>query len=145
MQIFELPGNPIAWQRARRKGNVYYDCQKNEKLAVQWMVKSQMKGIYSPFTAFKIKMKFYLPLKKKMPSNPFKTHRIIDIDNLVKFLFDALNGIVWADDSWIYEISAVKRYSTRPRTVIKVDTVKGDFLGCVVEDSMGETLRENES
>lgn len=33
-----------------------------------------------------------------------------DIDNLVKFVCDSLNGVYWHDDSQIYHIYAHKRY-----------------------------------
>ena len=41
-----------------------------------------------------------------------------DIDNLQKFVQDALNGIYWRDDSLICQIVTRKQYSERPRTEI---------------------------
>lgn len=37
-----------------------------------------------------------------------------DNDNLIKGLFDALNGIAWADDSQVFEIKSKKIYSEYP-------------------------------
>lgn len=38
-----------------------------------------------------------------------------DIDNLIKGLFDALNGIAWADDNQVYKISSIEKiYSEKP-------------------------------
>ncbi len=37
----------------------------------------------------------------------------IDIDNLVKFVFDALNGKVYADDSQIAVLSTAKLYMSQ--------------------------------
>lgn len=42
-----------------------------------------------------------------------------DADNFAKCV-DALNGIVWADDSRIVRLIAQKFYSERPRLVVKV-------------------------
>jgi Holliday junction resolvase RusA-like endonuclease len=150
MQLFEIPGKPIAWKRARRNGSMYYDCQQKEKLALQWIIKSQMKHVYSPNTAFKIELQFFIPLKSTVAKKHLKTrfsnvdpmecHKIIDIDNCVKFIFDSLNGILWDDDSWIYELNAKKVYSMKPRTIMKVYPLKGDYIGCFVDDGFGGTI-----
>ena len=44
-----------------------------------------------------------------------------DIDNLIKFVFDALNGIFWKDDKYIAKLSASKMYGEEPRTVIEIE------------------------
>ena len=43
-----------------------------------------------------------------------------DFDNLVKNVSDALNKIVWRDDTLVTEASIWKRYSDRPRLLIEV-------------------------
>src|SRR5262245_6721816 len=45
-----------------------------------------------------------------------------DLDNFAKML-DALNAIVWNDDSQIVELSVFKRYSLMPCMKICVDTI----------------------
>ncbi len=37
-----------------------------------------------------------------------------DIDNLIKSVLDALNGVAWVDDSQIVRLSASKEYSSEP-------------------------------
>lgn len=57
-----------------------------------------------------------------------------DADNYYKIV-DALNGIVWADDSQIVDARSIKRYSDRPGLRIEVrefvestfDALKGEF------------------
>jgi len=46
-----------------------------------------------------------------------------DIDNLVKFVQDSLNGIFYKDDALICSLSANKIYSDRPRTEIVLKTL----------------------
>lgn len=46
-----------------------------------------------------------------------------DASNMVKFVEDCLNGILWADDSQIVEISAVKFYGEEPKTTIAVKQI----------------------
>ena len=43
-----------------------------------------------------------------------------DIDNLRKFVMDALNKVFWRDDSIICEGTTRKFYSEKPRTEIKI-------------------------
>ena len=43
-----------------------------------------------------------------------------DLDNLVKALTDACNGIVWRDDSQIVRLMAEKRYGEQPGASISV-------------------------
>lgn len=46
-----------------------------------------------------------------------------DIDNLVKFVQDALNRVFYRDDSLICQIIARKLYSQRPRTEITINSL----------------------
>lgn len=50
-----------------------------------------------------------------------------DVDNYVKSSLDALNGVLWADDSEIVEFAAGKYYSKHPHIEIEVEMldVKG--------------------
>lgn len=43
-----------------------------------------------------------------------------DIDNLAKGYLDALNGVVWLDDSQIVRLVVTKEYSDQPRCEIMV-------------------------
>lgn len=50
-----------------------------------------------------------------------------DLDNLVKFVFDCLNGRVWHDDAQVCSIDALKTYGDEPRTEIKI-SVRNEWL-----------------
>lgn len=41
-----------------------------------------------------------------------------DIDNLVKFVLDALNGLWWSDDARICELISAKFYTDKPFTAV---------------------------
>lgn len=43
-----------------------------------------------------------------------------DLDNCLKLVSDALNGIAWRDDAQIVWVRASKRYADKPRTVLKI-------------------------
>jgi len=43
-----------------------------------------------------------------------------DIDNLQKTIFDALNGVLWRDDSQIVQLQARKFYASKAFTVLTV-------------------------
>ena len=47
-----------------------------------------------------------------------------DLDNFLKAAKDALNGIVWRDDSQIVNISARKVYGETPKLVITVEPIR---------------------
>ena len=44
-----------------------------------------------------------------------------DLDNLIKCVKDALNGVVWLDDSQVHNIIASKFYIHKPQTYIKIE------------------------
>ena len=43
-----------------------------------------------------------------------------DVDNYAKNILDALNGVVWHDDSAVVALSCTKVYSDDPRAVVRV-------------------------
>ena len=78
---------------------------------------------------------FSLPIPKsaskkqvKCMSNGEKMHiKKPDLDNLIKQVFDAMNGIVWCDDSQVVSVTAIKVYSEVPSASIRIVGInKGD-------------------
>lgn len=61
--------------------------------------------------------------KKKIEREMRKELPIVkpDLDNYIKSLFDALNGLYWTDDNLICAIRAYKVYSTDPGILITVE------------------------
>jgi len=50
-----------------------------------------------------------------------------DLDNLAKTL-DALNLVVWVDDSQIVDMTITKHYSDQPRMEVTVENLTGDVF-----------------
>lgn len=49
-----------------------------------------------------------------------------DLDNIVKLVKDALNGIAWADDSQVVKLFAKKIYGEIPQTVVQIFSLQDD-------------------
>lgn len=102
---------------------VAYDPLKKEKEGCKWVIQNKFDFllIQNSVTAF---ITYYMPLpkswsekkKNKMLNQPHVSRP--DIDNLLKFTFDCMNGIVFKDDSQIYHLASEKIYSHNPRTEI---------------------------
>ena len=43
-----------------------------------------------------------------------------DIDNCIKGVFDALNGIAWKDDNQVVEVRSLKLYSITPMIIVTI-------------------------
>jgi Holliday junction resolvase RusA-like endonuclease len=68
---------------------------------------------------------FYMPIPKSATKKQLreiekhpKHYRKPDIDNLLKFSLDCLNGELFKDDSLIWSLNALKGYHTEPGTYI---------------------------
>ena len=106
MQVFRkvFVQAPVAWQRARRKGGKYFDCQLAEKNSFRYSARDEL-----PETLLKGPLAHYFLFAIPMPaswSNKRKKERLgtlaydcpKDKDNLTKFMMDAFQGYVYADD-----------------------------------------------
>lgn len=47
-------------------------------------------------------------------------HQLTDLDKLLRCIFDALSGIVWADDAQVIQCLAVKLYAQQAKTGVMV-------------------------
>ena len=44
-----------------------------------------------------------------------------DIDNIIKIIFDALNGVAYKDDTQIFEVNATKAYGEQARVEVELE------------------------
>jgi len=131
MQTIIIEGVPISKHRPRfariGKGVRTYSDQGDDVCIVRDEAKGQVETkLTCPLSVFCV---FKMPrpkshfgtgknaniLKKNAPH--YHTTKP-DIDNLVKFYLDCLNGIAWEDDKQIIYIQATKTYSEEPLTSV---------------------------
>lgn len=135
-----VPGEPKAQKRhryARDKKNFKirnYDPSSEDKKNFYWQCyHAKPKKVPTCAVDIKIFFHFSRPVyhygsgknegKLKPSSNK---HHIVkpDVDNLIKFVLDALTGLYWVDDNQIINISARKMYvdkESKPLTSMIID------------------------
>jgi crossover junction endodeoxyribonuclease RusA len=113
---FDVPGPPVPKARPRRnpRHGRHYTPRKTQEaedriaaVASSAWAGRHMRPWEKPVL---LEAVFWLPSKRR-----------VDLDNLLKTVTDALNGVVYKDDSLIWSLTAAKAFSTdRPRTEVWV-------------------------
>lgn len=113
-----LDGEPVPKARPRlgRNGNVYTPAATAAaESAIGWRVKERYEGL-AP-TALPVGLAVAFDCRGSRGRRDGRA----DLDNLVKTVKDALNGIAWVDDSQVEELHAtLRRGSPTPGTDIRV-------------------------
>lgn len=120
---YRIPGNPIAWARPRLSGKTFFDAQRPIKN--QWAIALEYQKENQPFyqkTPLYLIVHFYFSVptsykpnkKAALYGQPYLYKG--DIDNLVKFVLDNCNAILFDDDCTVFKLTASKTYSEDPRT-----------------------------
>lgn len=130
-----IPGNPIAKKRPRfvRRGKFVgtYNAQETEEGKFRWEMLARIKGCYPIESGIGIRLccHFFMPI----PASVSKKQRALmegcavphikkpDLDNLIKFVKDCANGILWDDDSQVTSLTASKAYHPQPATEIRIE------------------------
>ena len=134
MITLEVKGKPIAKARPRfaRCGKFVrtYDPQETEEGRFLFEVQKQWSRppIERPL---KVRCSFDMPIPKStsrkktwaMIYDEIKHTKKPDVSNLLKFVEDCLNGVVWKDDSQIIYLAGGKFYSEEPKTLIMIEEV----------------------
>jgi Holliday junction resolvase RusA-like endonuclease len=122
---FEIKNiEPMGAVRMTTRGKYVKDNAKrylNYKSIIYSEVLSQLNGVYAPMDeAIGISIVFHMPIpaswskKKKVEAvGKFCTTKP-DVDNLLKGLLDALNGLLWVDDNRIVAVDVRKEYAEIP-------------------------------
>lgn len=129
MFLFEIAGIPVPQQQTRflRKSGFAYNPSKKDEERIQWQIKPYAPEI--PLSgAVEMHLTFYLPIPKsvsrikrlQMLNEVILPKTKPDFDNLAYLVTNALKKIVYQDDSLVTDCIIRKRYSDRPRTVIKI-------------------------
>ena len=77
--------------------------------------------------ALKMKIEFFFKIpkswtKEKKANTPHHTSKP-DVDNLIKSIKDALNGIAYKDDSQVVSVFARKQYADREGIFIEIEEI----------------------
>jgi len=117
--VLHLESEPKALLRPRgflKKGQIsfYNPCSQDQNQA-KFLMKKEIKRLNMPFFASQALQVDFIFSYKRPVSNKLK-HKTTkpDIDNLIKFYLDAMNGICFADDKQVTQIGAEKLYSDKP-------------------------------
>lgn len=132
---FEIVGNPVSLKRYRyTKTGFTYDPSKRDK--ADFLAKCMNNRPNKPIkTAVSVKLEFYFvrpkshfgtgknsgKLKMSAPAFHIKTP---DLDNLVKFVLDSLNGVFYEDDRQINNLLAWKGYGEYAHINITMEAIK---------------------
>ena len=91
------------------------------KNALKLFVQNKLKNygdVFSDKSALNVAIYFY---RSKTRFKGVTDPRFGDIDNLIKAVLDALNGLVWKDDRQIVSLFAKKKLSNEPHIEIWID------------------------
>ena len=120
-----IPGKPIPLKRPRLGLGKIYDSQADIKKRTYWEIRNQTDTIPTS-EPVNLSISFFMQIPRSL-SNKKKTQldgkphsSRPDLDNLIKFYLDVCNGLLYDDDSQIYNISSSKVYSSHPRTEITI-------------------------
>lgn len=124
-----VPGIPMSKQRPRHgNGNTYTPRETvNYEAVIKWTYISECKNqmLTGPLS---LTLNAYFPIPKGTSNKKRQQmidHKIghtkkPDIDNVIKIVMDALNGVAYADDNQITSVIADKWYSEQPRLEISL-------------------------
>lgn len=133
--VFNLAPVAQARPRATRMGRGIrlYDPRPTAvfKKTLRSMASEQYKG--EPLEGqLLVDITFYRPIQKSLSKKErllrlLGVHRPVvkpDLDNYIKSAFDALNGVLWADDAMVVDLHAKKFYAEKPRIEIEVNKIE---------------------
>jgi len=122
--------DPIPQGRPRfTKNGKPYDPKRQEKDAVRLLLKAaRAHTFFKKGTPLSVQLIFGMRIpkswnqakQKKAKDGKIRHVSTPDVDNLVKFILDCCNGIIWDDDSHVWSLDAKKIYSESPHIYIRV-------------------------
>lgn len=127
-----LDGIPVPKARARiLKSGGSYTPAKSAAYArsVAWAAKAAMAGRKPLTGALSADIVFYMPWPKSLSEDDIAERIALnevraigrpDVDNMVKQVADACNGIVYRDDAQVTDLTVRKRYCVKPGFVMHI-------------------------
>lgn len=129
-----IPGRPVAKGRPRftSSGHVY-----TPQATAEWeeVLQAQMKKVCNTPLEGPLELEIYFCFRVPVSWPKWKREAAEeeepwymgkpDLDNLIKLVKDAGNGILWRDDAQVVKLEAHKNYSRREETAINLMSAKG--------------------
>lgn len=128
---FTVLGEPTAKARPRfSRGRTFTPQKTKEKEQEVINTYNENVGyVFEGYLKLSIDMYFKVPKSDTKKNKELKLANILrpskkpDIDNVIKLILDALNGVAYVDDVQVIELSARKFYSDTPRVEVTIDTL----------------------
>jgi len=132
---FTVPGEPRGKGRPRfsRTGHAYTDNETKayENKIIAYYRKEYGGNRFADASFVCVDVIAYLPIPKGatktqatgMAQKTILPSRKPDVDNILKVVLDALNGVAYKDDARVYKTSCVKFYSAEPRLEVTIKAV----------------------
>lgn len=120
--MYVLSGNPIPLARPRYSNRNVWDCQKALKQTARTMLEEQHANLPLFSGPLILDVTFYIKVPRVKRSKLCGKPHIYrpDLSNLIKFVEDVANGILYKDDSIIAQCIAQKFYDEEPRTEFRL-------------------------
>lgn len=117
---------PIPWQRPMLNGYRFFDGQHKDKVCFGIHMQQQHGEAQLFNRPIHLDMTFYMETPKSISARKkgvFHTNRP-DLDNLCKFILDAMKDVLISDDKIICKLSAQKIYGKEPRVEFTITEVE---------------------
>lgn len=123
VKTYVITGTPVPLARPRLSKSKVYDSQMAEKLVCGLELRNQHHGLPLYKGQLHLHATFFMPIPgyKKRKICPGEFHSIKpDLDNLIKFLLDVSQDILFANDASISSCVCSKVYDDEPRTEFSI-------------------------
>jgi len=128
MRVYVIPGNPISLKRPRFSSvtKKVYNPQRSEMLVLSIGLQSQHDDDPLFEGPLHMDITFYMPIpssaSKKVQQSLIGQYydKRNDLDNMIKFVADLANDVVYKDDAQISSICAKKIYDINPRVEFSI-------------------------
>ena len=142
--VFTLNGDPVGWERTgynHRTGAKYTQKRTRQRETdIAWAYKragGRLQASTSDFVRLSVFSIYPIPKSaSKAKKTAMADGRILptvkpDVDNVLKLIMDALNGVAYLDDKQVVDARCAKMYADNPCTIVSLETVsnKDDILG----------------
>lgn len=125
--MFTIHTPPVPQKQTQFGKGRCYDPSKKAKEAIQWQIRpfAPKEPITGPVS---LHLTFLLPIPKstsKLIRRQMIEGKILpimrpDFDNLAYLITNAMNQLIYKDDSQVVDAKIMKRYGEEPQTIVKI-------------------------